>query len=602
MSFITIAVAAVLGAWVYFAMPALVPSHQIRAQIDDHISHWTGGAYRLHEDASIAIKPGLDVIVSDAAFAPVAGAPTAPLLTSDQGTASIRIVPLLFGRVEIANLALSHPNLVLDAHGTGFLGDTSPQPTTSAPAKHLHPLGAVTLTNGTVRLSNAEGVDDISDVNLHLSTNETSDAVALKGSVTIGGRQVRVDLHLDDMSALMSDAGTQGRLNLRIGPQQNDPDGNSALSDWGVSNGATDKMLQLASAVGMSNMGLGAMTAEGTFSVTPQSVGISDATFSLGGVEMNGSLHAGHAEQNIIAQLLRLPDVIGAAIAQARETGEGRWSDIPLQVSGLNGLVLDLNLSGDDIALGNLALDDAAVSLSVRDGTATLDLAGGRESLGALQAGLTVDYSDKDQLELAVSGRTDEVSVSDTVRFLTTIGPPPLVGTAQLPEGTMNGTFDLTAQGPTVGALVDSFSGSVQAQLTDGSLAGTDLVATLETLVRGRKFMTEQDGPLIPAAGRTRFDQLDAQIDFAAGEAIVSGIHIAGDRFGINMLGEVQLAEGRMNVGGDAVLLPEPGGDAKVGDALVNLPFGVGGTVFEPVVAAGVPTVTTAQVDADAKD
>lgn len=596
-----LAFAAAIGTGGYFVGPALIPGKLVQTQLNEQIGRWTGGEYRLGDNTKIAVAPGFRVIVSDPAFVSVADETARPIMTADSIVAPLRIVPLLFGQIEIANLVLLHPGIDLRGQAGDFVENVNPQAQSATPAAQRRPPSAVTLINGTVRFDGATGVDEISGLDLRLANDVSSDAVAIQGGLIVGGRHLKVDLLLDDLAALVSDAGTRGSVNLRIGPRYDGEQDDVATSDGGMSYETTDILQQLSGVIGQSRYRFGSMAAEGTFSITLHSVDISDATFSLGGMEMNGHLRAEADDRQVISRLLGLPDLMSVAIVSATEMGAGHWVDTPVDMTWLNGLDLDVEMFGEDMAFGNSVLDAAAMSLVVGDGTATLDLAGTTEGLGDVAAELVLDYADSEGVVMAASGRVDDVSVDKLTQIFAAIGPPPLIGTAQFPEGTMNGAFDLNANGHTLGQLVDSLEGSATTRLTDGSLAGTDLVATLETLFRGREFMTEEDGPLIPAAGRTQFDQLDARIDFASGAANVSGVHIAGEGFGINMLGDVELVEGRMNVGGHAVLLSLPGMEVVAGDTLVDLPFGVGGTVFAPVVAAGVPTVT-AQVDAYAED
>ncbi|WP_227268004.1 AsmA family protein [Roseobacter weihaiensis] len=591
-----------IGAGAYLLGPALVPERLVQAQISNHVGHWTGGAYRLHADAEIAIEPGFRVIVSDPAFVSVSDADAAPVLTADTIVAPLRILPLLFGRVEIAELMLLRPDIDLQRPAEHFAASVPPGGRGGASTGRTRQFSEVILVDGTLRFGGMMGRHKVSGLNLRLGADEVTDAVAIKGGVFLGARHLRVDLQLDDLRALISDSGTQASLKLRVGPRHHGEEGEVAASDPGIPYEITEKLRQAAETLGLSAVGLGSMVVEGMFSVTPQVVAISDATFSLDGLEAEGHLRAETADRPVMAQLLGLPATVSALVAGVTEMDNNRWVDVPVTLAGFDGLDLDFALTGDTLPIGDLTLDRAALSLVVRDGTTSLDLSGNREGLGHVQAGLSLEQGTGEPVRLTAAGRVDAMSVGQITQFLAAIGPPPPIGTPQLPEGMMNGTFNVNARGNTLGQLVDSLNGSVRAQLKDGSLTGTDLVATLETLVRGREFMTEEHGPLIPAAGRTPFDQLDARVDLVSGTASVSEVHIAGERFGINMLGEVQLTEGTMNVGGNAVLLALSETGSRSENTLVDLPFGVGGTVFAPVVAAGVPTVTAARVDAYDED
>jgi hypothetical protein len=122
----------------------------------------------------------------------------------------------------------------------------------------------------------------------------------------------------------------------------------------------------------------------------------------------------------------------------------------------------------------------------------------------------------------------------------------------------------------------------------DGSIAGADVVLTLERLTKSREFMSEESGPLIPSAGRTVFDTIQARANFGAGAARITALSINGERYVIDMSGDVDLRSGEVRTKGNAILLDD-GTSAYRQDWLIDLPFGSGGTLTAPVLAAGVP-------------
>lgn len=580
-----------IGAAVYFVAPALVPHTLVQAQINEQIGRWTGGAFRLRAGAKITVARGFRVTVSDPAFVSLNEIDAAPVVTADSISAPLRLLPLLLGRVEIAQLVLVRPDIDLRRPDMHFSKTTNPD-TVDQTAPQL---GDVILVDGTLRLRGAMGGHQVSGLNLRLGGDAVTNAVAIQGGVFVGARHLRVDLQVDDLRALVSDAGSQAKLNVRLGARRDSDEGDVAASAQGLPYEIIEKARQAADRFGLPWGGFGALTAEGTLSVTPQAVSMFDAHYSLGGVKMQGHMRAQTAGLPVFAQLLGLPDAVHALVAEATNMTDRRWVDAPVSMAWLDGLDLDIALVQDTSSNATPTRDAAAVSLTVGNGTTSFDLAGHIEGFGQMQTKIALEHQIGAPVKMMASGRVDTMSVANITQLLATMGPPPLIGTAQLPEGLMNGTFDVRANGRTLGQIVNSMNGSVTAQLKGGSLVGADLVATLETLVKGREFMTEEHGPLIPAAGRTQFDQLDARVDLASGIANVSRVSIEGERFGINMLGEVQLTQGTMNVGGNAVLLSTPDAGARSTDTLVDLPFGVGGTVFGLVVAAGVPKVTTAR-------
>lgn len=595
--------AVAIGAGAYLGVPALVPDKLVQAQVNAEIGRWTGGAFRLRHGTKISVEPGFRVIVSDPVFLSASdvmgGADSGPVVTADAIVAPLRIFPLLFGRVEIEELVLMRPNIDLSKPVGHFAASEPPKIDGKTSTGQTLQFGDVILVDGTLRFSGATGMTEVSGLNLRLEADAVTNAITVQGRAFFDARHLRFGLQLDDLRALVSDVGTHAKLNVRFGTRTDNEPGDVALSNHAIPYEVTKMLQYVADASGLSGAGFGAMDAEGIFSVTPHVVTISGATFSIGDLDMKGDMRAETIGRPVVARLLGLPDVVRAMVADAKEINDGRWVDVPMTMAWIEGLDLDVRLAGEVLPSRNSILDSAAVSLVVRDATTSLDLAGNIEGIGDIEAKLALEHKIGEPVELMASGHVDTMEVDKTSEFLAMMGPPPLIGTAQLPKGTMTGAFDVNAKGNTLGQMADSLNGSVTAQLKDGSLVGADLVATLETLRTGREFMTEDKGPLVPAAGRTQFDQLDARVDLASGTASISQVEIVGEQFEVGMFGEVRLTEGIMNVGGNAVLLSSPVSGSQPGEALVDLPFGVGGTVFAPVVAAGVPILARVWADTD---
>ncbi|MCR9089043.1 MAG: hypothetical protein NXH97_20135 [Rhodobacteraceae bacterium] len=597
----------------FFALPALVSHKLVLAQVDQQIGAWTGGTFGLRSDAEVVVQSGFRVAVIDPAVVDRADTASSPVMTADLLIAPLRILPLLLGRVEIANLVLLRPELDLGAAPKPLSANTRLHTDGAPPIEQLgarkSPLVGMTVIDGTLRFDSATNVDAISGLHLNLANEPSSGAVAIQGGLALGTQQLRINGRMDDLRALVSDAGTQGKLSVRSRPRLQAAQGDAVpvQMSGGASDEITDSARQVVRLFDLARTGFGQFVVEGTYSVTRYAVGISDATLSIGGMDLLGSVRVRALEQPVVGQLLQLPNTLNAMIAQARKLGAGDWRDAPVSLAWLDGLDIDVELSGKNLRYGNLRLEKAAVSVAVADESATIDLSAASSRLGRVQAEFSIEDAQEqsgEAVSLAGFGRVDDISVRTITQLAAATSPPPLIGTPQLPEGTMNGAFDVVTTGGSLGQIMENLGGSVTARLQDGSFAGADLVATLETLAEGREFMTEKDGPLIPAAGRTQFDRVDAQVEFASGEASLSRVQVAGERIGITILGEVQLTEGRMNVGGHAVLLspPETGPDAAHDGPIVNMPFGVGGTVFAPVIAAGVPDVISASANDSAID
>jgi hypothetical protein len=147
--------------------------------------------------------------------------------------------------------------------------------------------------------------------------------------------------------------------------------------------------------------------------------------------------------------------------------------------------------------------------------------------------------------------------------------------------------FDVALEGPTIGAMIQSLAGRAGVDIRDGSLDGADTISTLQRVVDGEAGIAEGEAPFIPIAGRTYFSRLTARLVAGAGVASAERIHLAGERFEITLSGELDLSGGELTAEGTASLFDAESGDGR--NILVELPFGVGGTIRDPMGAPGIP-------------
>jgi hypothetical protein len=190
-------------------------------------------------------------------------------------------------------------------------------------------------------------------------------------------------------------------------------------------------------------------------------------------------------------------------------------------------------------------------------------------------------------IAVELSGRLDGMSLADAGEHLQRGRTTTLIGAEQPPQGSGTATFDVVVEGPTIGAMIQSLAGRAGVDIRDGSLDGADTISTLERVVDGEAGIAEGEAPFIPMAGRTYFSRLTALLVAGDGVASAERIHLAGERFEITLSGELDLTGGELTAEGTASLFDAESGDGR--NILVELPFGVGGTIRDPMGAPGIP-------------
>lgn len=552
----------------------------VRDGINHEVGRLAGENLTLQDDMHVSVRPDLRVIVTDPIFASTEHGDTQGFLTSPRIDATLRKMPLLAGRAEVASLHLYHPHISLSHNTASILFGANMPGTDDSASGHLKVPANIVITEGHLDFDGQAGV---SDLNLSILHEKGASGISVSSDFILGSRRTIVDLQVDDPRRFFSDQGSDGRVS--IGLDTVEPSFDASSPEVGAEGGLLADLQQVLSGIGA--FGQGPLVIDGHFAVTPGAIRISDATFTKSGIVLQGNLDLRAAQDMaIFPQLQTLQLATDAAISDAiQKVGAGDWSATSVGTQWMDGFEIDFNLEGQDIAFGGAALDKVAASLIAHGDGMSLEMSVQSETLGRFEA--TTAISDAGNMTL--SARIENASVTEIMEPISRRMQARLIGTPQLPEGALNADLQLTGRGQTLGEIMDSLAGSVTASMEDGSLTGADVTATLETLAQGRQFMTKEKGPLIPAAGRTEFDLIDGQVCIEAGTARISRLSIAGDRLEIDMLGEVGLTNGTVFVSGNAQLSAAQDAETEQVARHVDLPFGIGGTVFSPMVAAGVP-------------
>ncbi len=572
----------------YWVLPNLVTEDRLRKALTAHAETWTGGKVHLPEGAAVSSGRGLEIIVENAEFGGRFGGAK---WESDVGLikATFRMLPLLKGEVEIDTLTLDEPHLrLLDRD------DTAMAALRDLPAEKpdfAKPEGEVIVTNASfVYVGPAGRRVGLDGMDLRMAAEPDSTAVLLTGALPAGTGRLHVQGRLDDPAAVLSGPGSDARLALwgaataddaGTPPPQPPPDIPGAAQETPV----ISALKRIAAVVGLT--GAGRVAIEGRVSATPRTLGIADASVSFGGLLAEGDMTVALAGQK--PPVDQLDGVVREAAAAWRDAATSiaasAWRDAPVTLDWLAPLEVTLAARLRDSRLAGRSVEARRIRLHAQNGRARLEVAIAGE-LGRLRGDLTLDaVPTGGPPRVVVNGRLEGVDMGATGRTLLLLAPPPLVSPPPMPEGTLDADIHLATQGATLGAMVTALNGAIEAEARDGSITGADLAMTLEGLADGREIMTERDGPLIPSAGRTGFDTAESRIDFVPGAARISMFQIRGARYDIDMLGEADLGTGAIRADGQARLLD----DLDHPSPIVDLPFGLGGTLTAPVVAAGVP-------------
>src|SRR5258706_11053365 len=108
--------AGVVGAVVVVALvaPMLVPLNSYKGLIADKAKAATGRDLKIDGDISLSLLPTPSVSVSGIKFGNAPGASTPDMATLDKARVKVALMPLLGGKIEISEIVLQKPIIVLE--------------------------------------------------------------------------------------------------------------------------------------------------------------------------------------------------------------------------------------------------------------------------------------------------------------------------------------------------------------------------------------------------------------------------------------------------------------------------------------------------------
>ena len=109
--------AALFAAALFALLVLLLPRETLRTRIGEQIAAWTGRDVSLSGEPEIDVFPRLSVTLNDVQVGGPEGMEDARVVSMDRLTGTIRLLPLLIGRVEIGSFTMVRPviRLVRDA-------------------------------------------------------------------------------------------------------------------------------------------------------------------------------------------------------------------------------------------------------------------------------------------------------------------------------------------------------------------------------------------------------------------------------------------------------------------------------------------------------
>lgn len=553
------AVIVLVGGFLFMAK--LVPEADVRAEVTRSLRRATGMEPRISGSAKLAFLPRPAIRLEDVRLddGERSGISTGTIV------ATVRLLPLLSGNIEIASIIFERPHLVIEIGTEGMRVAGLPL-NAPAPPEQRAALPELRIVDGTIefRAAGLESADTLTRVDASLAWS----AAGLTASGTFDWRRTSISgtLNIADIGALRSAnrsgmrirlegeglrATFEGGLAFRNGPQVE-----GLLTVEGKS------LRNLTARLGLEPFergGLGPFSLKSQVALTPSAFVLSGLSIDLDGNLVEGGLTLKRDGGRALLQGTLASDTIdlthyAAISAPGRPANE--WIDRPIPLSSIDAFDLDLRLSARRIMIGKTEISRFAAATALKGGRLTLNVGEAQVFGGAFTGTLA--------LVRGPAGADMKIQAGLT-EFNLDRGLAELVGVRNL-EGIGVLAFALEGSGKTPNEFMREFSGNASLVITRGAVIGVNFEQVLRRLERK---------PLSSFAdlrgGRTPFERIAAKARFTEGSVMLEEIQIESSLLRVTLSGAASIARRDLELRGVASLVRPA--TATVGAKVFDLPF-----------------------------
>ena len=493
-------------------------------------------------------------------------------LVAERLIAHLRFLPLLIGRIEIADIALDRPHIAVEIDTDG---QSNWSPLLASLARGLTPVGRIVsfseirINGGTLTVRDAERdlMESLTGVELSLAWPSISRSFGAIGRFVWRNEPVDASVTISDFLAALS--GDTSGLKLRLsgaplrlafeGVMSNRP---SFKVDGTLSADAASlrDALRWTGDTPLPGGGFGRFSLKAKANMVGGAMALSGVNLELDGNAAEGVLtYAANGRRTWQGQLAAEALDLTPYVSTIRllTTNAREWDRMPIGLEGLTGFEIDLRLSAARVTIGRAKVGRTAVAASLRGGKLLITVGESQAFNGLIRGSLAIAKS-----ETGADVRS-EMQFSD-VDLESCLGE--LFGLRRL-EGKGNVSFLLEGAGGSVMNLTRTLAGSVSVTAQQGALTGINVEQVLRRLER-----RPLSGGGDVRNGRTPFDRLNIVLKIANGAVTVEDASVDGAAVKIALTGAASIPARDLDLKGSASLLNGPN------DVAFELPFVVNGT------------------------
>lgn len=507
------------------------------------------------------------------------------VVEADHLHGNVNWLPLLTGRLDVGSLALIRPRIALDLDRTPMTGAgaaaraAAARPATpEAEQADRARLGVVVVLGGSARVTHHGRETVIDKIDATLDWRRVGEPAALTGAFDWRGERLQGLLWIARPGALLR--GEQAIATARL-------DGESLhLEAQGVAQmGANARFLgRVAGAAPALRPALRLFDLSpplpGPFenvqfsaqaNLGPRDAQLTDLRLFVDANEFEGALSLRLDEERPRVTATLKSEFVSPkpmlADVPALVASDGQWTHETLDLPDLSGADVDLQLAAAHARLGRLTIDDAALTLTLRDGRLELALAQARAYRGALKGRAAFARIDGGALEVRADIQTTGVDAGALLWDA--------YGRQNI-AGALDSTLTLDARGDSVATLMRALEGRANLTLTQGEIDGVNLERALRRL---------DQRPLSSAvdirSGRSTLERASVRIAIEKGLATIEEGAAHGPGFALAISGAARVPDRSLAI---RAVANEADNAGKPRDRGQQIAFDISGGWDEPTV------------------
>ena len=559
----------------FAAVPLMISPDTVREAVKGEVRALTGLDPLLRGDAHVSLFPQGVISFADVRLTDGPNADAA--LTAEQLIARLRVLPLLIGRVEIADVTLVAPVIRIDIFADGRsnwspligkLAEGAAPPRTAA-------VSEIRIERGTLIFSDkARGNSEtLTDVDVSLAWPAISKSFGATGRVTWRAEPLDVSLTIGDFAAALSGARSGVKTRIAGKPLKLAFDGAFSTQPSPKIEGtlAADapSLRQVAIWSGQKpppGGGFGRFSLKAQASILGGTVAFTAVNVELDGNSAEGVLTLNTDNRQILqgtlaADKLDLTPYLSTVKVLAGNQRE--WDAGPIDVSSLGGLDVDIRLSAAKVLLSSATLGRTAIAANLRGGHLMVTV-GESQGFGGTIKGSLALATTRTGADVKAQMHFTDVDLESCLTEL--IGLRRLAGTGDI-------TLALAGSGGSVLAITRTLNGTATLSGHKGALIGLNVEQLLRRLERrplsgGGNFRS----------GQTPYEQIGLQLKVAEGTISVEHVKIDGSAVKLALAGTASIPMRELDLTGTAALINAAGISA------FELPFVVQGSWNDPLL------------------